>query len=86
MLDARDLEGDISIYNRYGRTRFYQTNRNQGGRCNLRTVSGEINLVLDERTAKTTSLVMHTRCGVLKYGEVKELMPLKVCSSNGYRM
>lgn len=86
VLDARDLNGDVSILNRYGTTRLCSTKGIRTGRCNLRTVSGNLILALDERAAKSTSLVMHTRCGVLKYEEVKELMPLNAWSSNNIRM
>lgn len=86
MLEARDLNGDVSILNRYGTTRLCYTNGIRRGRCNLRTVSGNLILAFDERSAKSTSLVMHTRCGVMKYEEVKELMPLKAWSSNDFRM
>ena len=86
VLDARDLNGDVSIFNRYGTTRLCYTDGIRRGRCNLRTVSGNLILALSEKAAKTTSLVMHTRCGVLKYEEVKELMPLNAWSSNNIRM
>ena len=86
VLDARDLNGDVSIFNRYGTTRLCYTDGIRRGRCNLRTVSGNLILALSEKAAKTTSLVMHTRCGVLKYEEVKELMPLNAWSSNDIRM
>lgn len=86
VVDARDLNGDVSILNRYGTTKLCYTNGTRRGRCNLRTVSGNLLLEFDEKAAKSTSLVMHTRCGVLKYEEVKELMPLKAWSSNGFRM
>ncbi len=85
-VDARDLNGDVSIFNRYGTTRLCYTDGIQKGRCNLRTVSGNLILALNEKAAKTTSLVMHTRCGVLKYEQVKELMPLNAWSSNDIRM
>ena len=86
VLDARDLNGDVSIFNRYGTTRLCCTDGIRRGRCNLRTVSGNLILALNEKAAKTTSLVMHTRCGVLKYKEVKELMPLNAWSSDNVRM
>ena len=85
-LDARDLNGDVSIFNRYGTTRLCRTGGIRMGRCNLRTVSGNVILALTEKAAKNTSLVMHTRCGVLKYEEAKELMPLNAWSSNDIRM
>ncbi|MDE2845162.1 MAG: hypothetical protein OXO51_00485 [Gemmatimonadota bacterium] len=85
-LDARDLNGDVSIFNRYGTTRLCCTGGIRRGRCNLRTVSGNVILALTEKAAKNTSLVMHTRCGVLKYEEAKELMPLNAWSSNDIRM
>ena len=86
VLDARDLKGDVSIFNRYGTTRLCYTDGIQRGKCNLRTVSGNLILALNEKVAKTTSLVMHTRCGVLKYEEVKELMSLNAWSSDNVRM
>ena len=85
-LDARDLNGDVSIFNRYGTTRLCCTGGIRRGRYNLRTISGNVILALDEKAAKNTSLVMHTRCGVLKYEEAKELMPLNAWSSNDIRM
>lgn len=84
--DAQDLEGDVSIYNRYGTTRLYQSSRESGTRCSLRTVSGETKLVLDESLAKTVSLVMYTRCGVLKMGQAKDEMRLYSTYNDGHRI
>ena len=81
-LDVRDVAGDVSIYNRYGTTRLYQPNRDQNGKCKLRTVSGEIKLVLDKTVAESASLVTHSLCGVVKYEEVKDVMPLTAWSNN----
>ena len=86
VLDAQDLEGDVSIYNRFGTTRLYQSSRESGTRCNLRTVSGETKLVLDERLAKTVSVVMYTRCGVLKLGQAKDVMRLYSTYNDGHRI
>lgn len=86
VLDAQDLEGDVSIYNRYGTTRLYQSSRESGTRCSLRTVSGETKLVLDESLAKTVSLVMYTRCGVLKMGQAKDEMRLYSTYNDGHRI
>ena len=85
-LNAHDLEGDIAIYNRYGRTRLSQGSRNNGHRCYVRSVSGDIDLVLDGNRAKDTSLVMHTICGVAKYGEIKKLKPIISWAHNEYWM
>lgn len=81
-LDVQDVAGDVSIYNRYGTTRLYQTEHNQSGKCKLRTVSGTLKLVLDETVAESTSLVSHSLCGVVKYEEVKDTMPLTAWSNN----
>ncbi|MXW03697.1 MAG: sigma-70 family RNA polymerase sigma factor [Gemmatimonadetes bacterium] len=81
-LDVRDVEGDVSIYNRYGTTRLYQPDHKQDGKCRLRTVSGEIKLVLDKTVAESASLVTHSLCGVVKYEEVKDEMPLTAWSNN----
>ena len=86
VLDARDLEGDVSIYNRYGTTRLYQSARESGARCSLRTVSGETKLVLDEKLAKTVSLVMYTRCGILKLGQAQDEMRIYSTSNDGHRI
>ncbi len=86
VLDAQDLEGDVSIYNRFGTTRLYQSSRESGTRCNLRTVAGETKLVLDERLAKKVSLVMYTRCGVLKLGQAKDQMRLYSTYNDGHRI
>ncbi|MXX04194.1 MAG: sigma-70 family RNA polymerase sigma factor [Gemmatimonadetes bacterium] len=75
-LSALDLEGDIAIYNRYGCTRLSQGSRNIGHRCYVRSVSGDVGLMLDESSVKNTSLVMHTICGVAKYGELKKRIPV----------
>ncbi len=85
-LNALDLEGDISIYNRYGRTRLSQGSRNNGHRCYVRSVSGDVDLVLDEHSANNASLVMHTICGVAKYGEIKKLKPVISWPHNEYWM
>ena len=81
-LDVRDVSGDVSIYNRYGKTRLYQPDHNQNGKCRLRTVSGEIKLVLDKTVAESASLVTHSLCGVVKYEEVKDVMSLAAWSNN----
>ena len=81
-LDVRDVSGDVSIYNRYGTTRLYQPDHNRNGKCRLRTVSGEIKLVLDKTVAESASLVTHSLCGVVKYEEVKDEMPLTAWSNN----
>ena len=86
VLDAQDLEGDVSIYNRFGTTRLHQSSRESGTRCSLRTVSGETKLVLDERLAKKVSLVMYTRCGVLKMGQAKDEMRLYSTYNDGHRI
>ena len=86
VVDAQDLEGDISIYNRFGTTRLYQSSRESGTRCSLRTVSGETKLVLDERLAKKVSLVMYTRCGVLKMGKAKDEMRIYSTYNDGHRI
>ena len=86
VLDAQDLEGDVSVYNRYGTTRLYQSSRESGTRCSLRTVSGETKLVLDERLAKKVSLVMYTRCGVLKMGQAKDAMRIYSTYNDGHRI
>ncbi|MYD24486.1 MAG: sigma-70 family RNA polymerase sigma factor [Gemmatimonadetes bacterium] len=86
VLDAQDLAGDVSIYNRFGTTRFYQSSRESGTRCNLRTVSGETKLVLDESLAKKVSLVMYTRCGVLKLGKAKNEMRMYSTYNDGHRI
>lgn len=85
-LNALDLEGDIAIYNRYGRTRLSQGSRNNGHRCYVRSVSGDIDLLLDENSVKDTSLVMHTICGVAKYGEIEKLKPVISWVHNEYWM
>lgn len=82
VLDVRDVGGNISIYNRYGTTRLYQPDHNPDDRCQLRTVSGEIKLVLDRTVAEKTSLVSHSFCGVLKYAAVSDIMPLTAWSNN----
>lgn len=81
-LDVRNVAGDVSIYNRYGTTRMYQPNHNQNGKCRLRTVSGKIKLVLDKTVAESASLVTHSLCGVVKYEEVNDIMPLTAWSNN----
>ena len=86
MLDAQDLEGDISIYNRFGTTRLNQSSRESGTRCILRTVSGDTKLALDGRLAKKVSLVMYTRCGVLKLGQAKDEMRLYSTYNDGHRI
>ncbi len=86
VLDAQDLQGDVSIYNRFGTTRLYQSARESGTRCSLRTVSGEAKLVLDEKLSKTASLVMYTRCGVLKLGQAKDEMRLYSTYNDGHRI
>lgn len=86
LVDAQDLEGDISIYNRFGTTRLYQSSRESGTRCSLRTVSGETKLVLDERLAEKVSLVMYTRCGVLKMGKAKDEMRIYSTYNDGHRI
>ena len=86
VLDAQDLEGDISIYNRFGITRLNRSSREPGTRCNLRTVSGETKLVLDESLAKKVSLVMYTRCGVLKLGKAKDEMRIYSTYNDGHRI
>ena len=86
VVDAQDLEGDISIYNRFGTTRLYQSSRESETRCSLRTVSGETKLVLDERLAKKVSLVMYTRCGVLKMGKAKDEMRIYSTYNDGHRI
>ena len=85
-LNALDLEGDIAIYNRYGRTRVAQSGYNKGQRCYVRSVSGDVDLVLDRKRAKDVRLVMHTVCGVAKYGELKKLMPIISWAHNEYWM
>ena len=85
-LNALDLEGDITIYNRYGRTRLSQGSRNNGHRCYVRSVSGDVDLVLDGNRVKDTSLVMHTICGIAKYGEIKNLKPIISWAHNEYWM
>ena len=85
-LNALDLEGDIAIYNRYGKTRLCQSSRNNGHRCYVRSVSGDVNLVLDRQRAENIRLVMHTICGVAKYGELKKLMPITSWAHNDYWM
>ena len=85
-LNALDLEGDITIYNRYGRTKLSQGSRNKGHRCYVRSVSGDVDLVLDGNRVKDTSLVMHTICGVAKYGEIKSLKPIMSWAHNEYWM
>lgn len=86
VLDAQDLQGDVSIYNRFGTTRLYQSARESGTRCRLRTVSGEAKLVLDKKLEKTVSLVMCTRCGVLKLGQAKDEMRLYSTYNDGHRI
>ena len=81
-LDVHDVAGDVSIYNRYGKTRLHQPSHNKNGKCRLRTVSGEIKLVLDKAVAESSSLVAHSLCGVVKYEEVKDVMPLTAWSNN----
>ena len=81
-LDVHDVAGDVSIYNRYGKTRLHQPRHNKNGKCRLRTVSGEIKLVLDKAVAESSSLVAHSLCGVVKYEEVKDVMPLTAWSNN----
>ena len=85
-LNAQDLKGDISIYNRYGRTRLSQSSRNNGHKCYVRSVSGDVDLMLDEKSVKETSLVMHTICGVAKYGEIEKLKPVISWAHNEYWM
>ncbi len=85
-LNALGLEGDIAIYNRYGKTRLCQSSRNNGHRCYVRSVSGDVNLVLDRKRAENIRLVMHTICGVAKYGELKKLMPISSWAHNDYWM
>lgn len=86
VLDAQDLAGDISIYNRFGTTRLSQSSRESGTRCSLRTVSGETKLALDESLAKKVSLVMYTRCGVLKLGKAKDEMRIYSTYNDGHRI
>ena len=81
-LDVRDVAGDVSIYNRYGTTRFCHSKNDENGKCKLRTVSGKIKLVLDKSVAESASLVTHSLCGVVKYEEVKDVMPLTAWSNN----
>ncbi len=85
-LNVLDLEGEIAIYNRYGKTRLTQSSRNKGQRCYVRSVCGDIDLVLDRKRAKNVRLVMHTICGVAKHGELKELMPITAWPHNAYWM
>lgn len=86
VLDAQDLEGDISIYNRFGTTRLKPSSRESGTRCILRTVSGDTKLALDGSLAKKVSLVMYTRCGVLKMGKAKDEMRIYSTYNDGHRI
>lgn len=86
VLDAQDLDGDISIYNRFGTTSLNQSSRKSGTRCILRTVSGETTLALDKSLAKKVSLVMYTRCGVLKLGKAKDEMRIYSTYNDGHRI
>ena len=86
ILDASGLEGNVSIYNRYGTTRIRQFIRRPEVHCNLRTVSGEIYLVLDENLAKQATCVMHSLCGSLNYGRAQESLRLNSSFNNAHRL
>ncbi len=83
-LNARDLKGKVSIYNRYGTTRLQQSTRESDARCDLRTVSGNIRLSLSKSVAEKTSLVMHSLCGSFKYGNARDIMSLYRTQSVGH--
>ena len=83
-LDAKDLKGKVSIYNRYGTTRLQQSSRESDVRCDLRTVSGNIHLSLSKLVAEKTSLVMHSLCGRFKFGNTREIMSLFHTQSVGH--
>ena len=83
-LNAKDLKGKVSIYNRYGTTRLQQSSRASDVRCDLRTVSGNIHLSLSKPVADKTSLVMHSLCGRFKYGNAREIMSLYTTQSVGH--
>lgn len=83
-LNAKDLKGKVSIYNRYGTTRLQQSSRESDVRCDLRTVSGNIHLSLSKPVAEKTSLVMHSLCGRFKFGNTREIMSLFHTQSVGH--
>ena len=83
-LYAKDLNGKVSIYNRYGTTRLQQSSRESDVRCDLRTVSGNIHLSLSKSVAEKTSLVMHSLCGRFKFGNTREIMSLFHTQSVGH--
>ena len=86
LLEASELEGNVSIYNRYGTTQVRQFTRRPEVHCNLKTVSGDIYLVLDELPAKHASCEMHSLCGSLKYGQAQEYMRLNSSFNNAHRL
>ncbi|MDE0645182.1 MAG: sigma-70 family RNA polymerase sigma factor [Gammaproteobacteria bacterium] len=86
VLEAADLEGNVSIYNRYGSTRLRQSVRKSDVHCCMRTVSGNLFLALDEPLAKRASLEMHSLCGSIKYGEAKDIMRLYWTQNNAHRL
>lgn len=83
-LNAKNLKGNVSIYNRYGTTRLQQSTRESDARCDLRTVSGNIQLSLSKSVAEKTSLVMHSLCGSFKFGNTREIMSLFHTQSVGH--
>ena len=83
-LNVKDLKGNVSIYNRYGTTRLHQSSRDSDARCDLRTVSGTINLSLSKPIADMSSLVMHSLCGSFKFGNAREFMSLYRTQSAGH--
>ena len=83
-LNVKDLKGNVSIYNRYGTTRLHQSSRDSDARCDLRTVSGTINLSLSKPIADKSSLVMHSLCGSFKFGNAREFMSLYRTQSAGH--
>ena len=83
-LNAKDLKGKVTIYNRYGTTRLQQSTRESDARCDLRTVSGNIRLSLSKSVAEKTSLVMHSLCGSFKYGNARDIMSLYRTQSVGH--
>ena len=86
VLEAAGLEGNVSIYNRYGSTRLTQSTRSSGFQCRMRTVSGKLFLALDEPLARRASLEMHSLCGSIKYGQAQDIMRLYWTQNNAHRL
>ena len=83
-LHASGLEGNVSIFNRYGTIHLKQTAERADSWCRLRSVSGDVNLSLHESIAPKTSLVIHSLCGSFNYGNARDAMSLYNTQSGGH--